>query len=638
VDPRVVEGGLVAASLALDAGLLGLMLLFTRPRRPRAQPATQDLGPEPPAVVSLLVGGWDLSEDAAESTLIDLGARKLLEFRQPANDARQTTIHLTGTAPGDLTPYERRVYKRVSALAVGGVVPLPALTFRDPGEAKNWTKGLRAEVIADARRRGLSRRRFGPAVVATMTLAGLVAAAGIAAAVFHFESRTHGSDPVGAAFGTGFFAFIVLAGWGAQPRGERDTPAGREAAGRWLGVRDWLRGHTAFADLPPSAVAVWDQYLSYGDAVGVTRVASAVIDMGMGDRKRVWSSFGGTWHRVRVRYSRVSSKYGATVGRLVVRGLVSIGIGYLLVRWLGPGISRVGSSGVLDLTSGRTRSIVDGVLDRIPQLGFLFGVVLIGYGGYRLVRVVVDLLTPLTSTGQVLWKQVCASTSGGDNSPAVPSLYHLAIDDGKSDVTRAWAAPPEMAHRCDIGDTVQIKVYRWSRRVLEVTVTEAGHYATSAVSTTSVDTDDDLAAKLLGSPAFAIAAALRGPDVSVQRILTDEEVSQALGLAVAHRGGGTPGPVGTLSFVTADRGKPVMLCQVVEGPLAQLAWRTNSSGQPVPGIADGAFVRGDRGVVRCGEKMVILTLIRAGKGRGNGLAALLAQAAARVPGQRTPPA
>src|SRR4051794_25293119 len=108
MNPLLLEGGLVVGSVAAEAGLLGLMLLATRPRTPRAEPATQDLGPEPPAVVSLLVAGWDLSEDAAESTLLDLAARGILEFRQPGNDPRQTTVHLRGTAPPDLNPYERR--------------------------------------------------------------------------------------------------------------------------------------------------------------------------------------------------------------------------------------------------------------------------------------------------------------------------------------------------------------------------------------------------------------------------------------------------------------------------------------------------------------------------------------------------
>src|SRR5438105_15932931 len=86
--------------------LYGLVLLLTRPARPEPAPATQDLpGGEPPAVVSLLAGYWELSEDAAESTLIDLAARKYLEFRQPGNDPMQTTIHVRDAHPPGLTPY-----------------------------------------------------------------------------------------------------------------------------------------------------------------------------------------------------------------------------------------------------------------------------------------------------------------------------------------------------------------------------------------------------------------------------------------------------------------------------------------------------------------------------------------------------
>jgi hypothetical protein len=61
--------------------------------------------------------------------------------------------------------------------------------------------------------------------------------------------------------------------------GERDTAAGRAVAARWLGVRDWLAAHESFADPPPAAVTVWDRYLPYGAALGVTRVAGQVIDL-----------------------------------------------------------------------------------------------------------------------------------------------------------------------------------------------------------------------------------------------------------------------------------------------------------------------------------------------------------------------
>src|SRR5205814_739497 len=223
--------GSLVLPVAIGAAAVGgwflpytLILLATRPARPDPAPATQDLpGSEPPAVVSLLAGNWELTEDAAESTFIDLAARKYLEFRQPGND------------------------------------PLRPAGF-------GW-----------------------------------------------------------------LVTFVVLSGFANRPHGERDTDAGRAVAARWLGVKAWLRNTEAFADLPPAAVAVWDRYLSYGDALGTTRVASAVIDLGMGNRKRVWSSYGGTWHRVRVRYPTFWPRYGKTAPRLIGRGLFAAGLGVLVL-------------------------------------------------------------------------------------------------------------------------------------------------------------------------------------------------------------------------------------------------------------------------------------------------------------------
>src|SRR5439155_23424943 len=222
VLPVVLGAGAVAGWFALYS----VVLLATRPARPDPAPATQDLpGSEPPAVVSLLAGYWELSEDAAESTLIDLAARKYLEFRQPGNDPMQTTVHVRETNVVGLTPYERRILDRVAGLAVGGVVPLPALTFRDQKQAAAFEKQLRAEVIADARMRGLSRRRFGPTVRAVLTGAAVVAAIGVGAAVL-LVTR-HGHDKLRPAGVGWLFTFVVLSAIAHAPRGERDTPAGR---------------------------------------------------------------------------------------------------------------------------------------------------------------------------------------------------------------------------------------------------------------------------------------------------------------------------------------------------------------------------------------------------------------------------
>ena len=88
---------IAAGSLGLFAAAYGVAMLATRPVRPSAGPATPDLGGEPPAVVNLLANRWRLNEDAAESTLLDLAAKRLIELRQPANDPMHTTIHIRQT-------------------------------------------------------------------------------------------------------------------------------------------------------------------------------------------------------------------------------------------------------------------------------------------------------------------------------------------------------------------------------------------------------------------------------------------------------------------------------------------------------------------------------------------------------------
>src|ERR1051326_2379306 len=89
--PLVVGATGVAVWCAAFVGCL----VATSPRRVHPAPPTQDFGgPEPPAVVSLLANHWEVTEDAAESTLLDLAARKVIEFRQPGDDPAQTTIHI----------------------------------------------------------------------------------------------------------------------------------------------------------------------------------------------------------------------------------------------------------------------------------------------------------------------------------------------------------------------------------------------------------------------------------------------------------------------------------------------------------------------------------------------------------------
>lgn len=623
MDPRIVEVGIVLAALGAWFGLYGLMLLATRPRAVRAAPATPDLGPEPPALVSLVCDGWAFTEDAVEATLLDLAGRKLIEFRQPANDPYQTTVHIGQPSQVDLTAYERRVLDRVQGLAVGGVLPLTALTFRDQQESRQWWKRLRAEVVADARARGLSRRRFSAGVVSVLITAAVLATGGVVLAVVHYALRhqptNSDDDPWGFIIPAGLFTFAGLTGFASRYVGERDTAAGRAVAERWLGVKAWLRAHDSFADLPPASVAVWDRYVGYGAALGVSRVASAVIDMGMGNRRRVWSSYGGTWHRVRVRYPMSRPRYGGTARDLLVRGVLAGVLGFVLVRWWRP---------VFDGVTGLFADLPSWV-PLVRDGGLLLGLGLLLVAAYQVIRVVVDLLTPVSGTGQVLWVQLCRSSAGGENRPSVPTLYHLAIDEGQRDRTTAWALPAGLVGRCETGDTVRITARRWTRRVLTVDVVERGHRTAGGQADAAADS---LVTAMTGTGA---ARPFQAPEVDATSLLTADEVGRALGLPVVLvdlRGPGSE----MVHFKTPDGKRVVLMLQVVDGTMGAMAWRANARGTQLAGIADGAWMSDNRAVVRVGDTTIVCTLLGAGKGRTQQYPFLLQQASSRVAARERP--
>lgn len=628
MEPFVIDIVIVVVSLALFAAAYGGARLATRPARPPTGPAVPDLGDEPPAVVNLLANRWRLNEDAAESTLLDLAARGYLELRQPGADPTHTTIHLRpagATAdPAALQPYERRVLERVRGLAVDGVIPVTALTFRNAHQAKVWTRRLHREVVADARARGLSRRRLSPTLTAGLIAVAAVSAGGIFLAALRLTLRDDsGETSPMFPFWAGAMAFLVLAGIATQQRGERDTAAGRAAASRWLGVRAWLRAHEDFADLPPAAVAVWDRYLPYGAALGVTHTASAVLDLGMGNRRLVWSSYGGRWRRVRVRYPRFWSRYGQGVPSLLLPALFTMIIGGLVIRY-----HQVPTDfGTVNDPELRRN------LDLVAQIILGLGVLLVARGGYRAVRALTDLATTRTITGEVLWREVWRTRSQGKNRPRKPWLDYLAVDDGSADRTTAWGLPRDVADAgCRDGDTVTIRVRPWSRRVVEVQLVERGRAARLVDSPAA--TGEPTATSLGGVLDGLLGGSSEGQAEPVP--VTAEEVGRALGMAVRDPEP-MPGPgfVRTMMFRTADRGRQVMMLQVARGTAAKWAWSMNQRGTPLPGIGDGAFLAGNRAAARLGDNTVVLTLLGRARGRHQHLPWLLQQAAARLGGSTT---
>jgi hypothetical protein len=599
------ELGLTIPAFLAWFGVLGVCLLLTRPRHVQPVQPTQDLGgDEPPAIVSLLAHGWELTDTAARATLLDLAARRLIELRQPGNDPLQTTIH--PRVPADtagLTRYERRVHDRVTALAADGVVPLTALTFRDQGQAQTWAKRLRAEVVADARQRGLSRRRLPSVVRTTLTAGAALVALAVGIAMLHYSHRPHPvSHQVSYHAGSGnssmapwlagpIVTFAVLAAIPYAPFGERDTEAGRAAAARWLGLREFLRGDEAFAALPPAAVAVWDRYLPYGCALGCTRAVDRAVDLGMGDRTRVWSSFGGGWHRVRVRYPRFWGRYGKKPFPLAFWAVVCLAAGLAVLRYRGR---------ALDALTG----LPAGAHHLIALVSVAAGLYLVGRGGYRLVRDIVDAATPVTITGEALWDEVWKT---GNNSP---SLHYLAVDDGRTDrsgrpSTTAWGLPSGLAGRFQVGDVVRIRTRRWTRLVLEITVVEPGR-ARQLTGFSSESPERMIEDAMASASPRGQSAGTRATVPAAGTLLTADEVSRAIGTQVAPRpsapAAARPMPM-SLQAYEVD-GRQVVRVAVAAGIAARMVLRARHAGTPLPGVGDEAYQGDHWAGARVGDRAV----------------------------------
>lgn len=475
----------------------GLALAATRNGVVTPGPATQEFGDEPetPAVVSLLGNRWRGVEHAAAATLLDLAARGLVELRQPGDDPARSTVHVTeaGRSAPVLLPHEQRVLERVLARAANGGAPIGAIAFRDDKRAAAWNTALRQEIIAEARLRGLSRNRFAPLLGSALLIGAFVPGALFAVAAVMGEHGVRAAAAVGMAPGAAL-AFLL-----ARSLGERATPKGLERAGHWAGVRAWLTAHEDFAQLPPAAVTVWDRYLSYGTALGVTSLTSRLLGFDSGDRRRVWSSYGGTWRPVRIRYPRLRPGFGGSTYRLlhlataaavvavgfcafavlrqpdwvvavdegslrrpgVVLSAVWVGLALLALvvadmfrRWtlfvaflaMMPGNFAPGSQGWF-----RDTAVHEGPVAAEWAVITVFGAVAV----YFLALACLERREPDTVTGEVLRME---SRKGRR------AARFLALDEGDTDVTTAWALPAA-SQGIATGAQVRLRVSRGTRTI-----------------------------------------------------------------------------------------------------------------------------------------------------------------------------
>ncbi|WP_203911739.1 DUF2207 family protein [Rhizocola hellebori] len=405
-----------------------MVLAYFRQRTLKPDPATEDLREESPAVVSLLVNNFEPGLDLVEATLLDLGARGFLEFR-PSESGRHT-VHIGKEFPSGLSAFDQQVFDRVSGSAIGGVAQLERTVFDD----------LYRTAQREAREAGLSQLRFDWRTQSWLIVGAVAAAATVGGSLFWASGLVLHLT-------AGVLVLLALLGLIAAGQRVQHTPAGITAAQHWLGVRQFMRGHSSFVEDPPTAAKRWERYLGYGAAMGVTHGASLLA----GDRHLIWAHHDGRWRRVRVEYPRGWDRYGRSVPDLLRQAGTRLAAGgALLLFW-------------------RFESTV------ATNLGLVAGAYLVLRGLYLVIRTLIDLTPPRTIAGEVLridaWRPGRFSVRQDLYVWRVPHVAYLVVDDGESDRLTAWALPkgkfPEPGMR------VRIAVRPWSRRVIQLALVES---------------------------------------------------------------------------------------------------------------------------------------------------------------------
>jgi hypothetical protein len=258
---------IAALALALLAGIALVAVLRSRRLSPiEPSGASIELRPEPPAVVDLLTGGFEVEDDAVPATVVHLAARRWFAIEDYGDD---TVIRTRSTRPPDdtLRSYEQRVLDHIEHHAIDAVVPTRVLTIGPDGVSDRWFRNFSREVSHHGQQLGLCVDRW---TWTHRALAWVLVGAALVPAWIVADNSETDEPARWASFGNIVLglAFVVagslgVLAWRTTRLGaQRDTPAGVEAAAHWMGVRDFYRNTGEFTNKSAASVAIWDQHIS----------------------------------------------------------------------------------------------------------------------------------------------------------------------------------------------------------------------------------------------------------------------------------------------------------------------------------------------------------------------------------------
>ncbi len=414
LEPLVAGGAVVGGLLWVGLALFAYAL--RAPPRPPVGLHTLSLGPEPPAVANFLVNGFRVTREAIAATMLDLAARRVLDVEQ--RDLDEFFVRVRTQSAEGLASYERRVLAVVERRAVDGdAVPVASVTTGTEVASKEWRALFEAEVVADAQARGVAREALDRGAFGL-----LVAAAAIPAAC---AWAVWGIVPALVAV----TAAAGLLGWLYGRHPQRETPAGLEAASRWLGVRAEIALNPVFDTQTPVTVALWNRLLAYGAALGVARGATGPLAFAAESDTVAWSDHGGRWREVRIAYPKLwPPGWGSEPSAALIVGLVAAGGGAYGLYASTPSLVEGGVSGALYMVALAVAVLV-GTAVVIAAAG--------------------DLWTAAEVTGPVLRLRVFEQDD--------KIRYYAAIDDGVSEAITAFRVTEEQFEALQEGDLVTVR-------------------------------------------------------------------------------------------------------------------------------------------------------------------------------------
>ena len=323
--------------------LVGSRLLA--PPRIEASAETSEIGPETPAVASLLTNGFVVTPYAAVATLLDLVARGWLRIEQVDDDV-VVLVDGHGTLDDSLTSYEQQVLNHIHKLTAGTTNGVTGAGIEVAGLRlpRRWTRRFNASVIRHAQRAGLCRRRWPR--LALVVPAGLLVIAGWQ----WWRAMRDGSHtaiaesllPRALAVVLAIAILVVARRLidVATSQAQRATAAGLQRAEFWMSLRAWME-RRGFEHASSTAARNASRAVGYTAAFGLAERSCDEVPVLPEDDRTAWSNATGKWHVVQIRYP-FRPGYGRHPALILFIG-IAVGAGIVLLQRL-----------LLDISTGHT--------------------------------------------------------------------------------------------------------------------------------------------------------------------------------------------------------------------------------------------------------------------------------------------